>query len=328
MRIALTDPIEPIGEAILREAGHELVPAAGFGADAMRALVADADALIVRQKLPDDIVAHGPHLLCAVRHGVGVDLIPVERCTEQGVIVANVPGANADAVAEFLVAQMLAAARHAEWMHARLLDTGWSEARARTAAATELTGKTLGIIGMGAIGSRLAEIAGMGFRMRVLGHRRGDAPMPAPAQRASLAELFTESDYIALACPLTPETRGLVGAELLARMKPTAWLLNVARGPVVQEAPLVEALRDRRIGGAALDVFWEQPLPADHPLRTLDNVLLSPHGAGITQEAATVTSRIAAEEVVRILAGQKPRNFINPEAWPAAEARRAALGHP
>lgn len=327
MRVALTDPVEPICEAILQQAGHEILRPEGTGPDAMRALCREAEAVIVRQKLPDDLLDHAPRLLAAVRHGVGVDLIPVEACTAHGVLVANVPGANADAVAEFLVAQMLAVARHVEAMHAEHLARGWGAARARSEAATELRGKTLGILGVGAIGSRLAEIAALGFRMRVLGYRRNPAGLPPHVTYADLPDLFAESDYVALACPLTPETRGIVSAPLLARMKPTAWLLNVARGPVVDEAALLDALRARRIGGAALDVYWQQPLAADHPLRSLDNVLLTPHTAGLTRESVVEMSRVAAEEVVRILRGERPKNFINPEAWAAAQDRRRALGY-
>ena len=328
MLVALTDPIEPAGEAILRAAGHEtaLLPRGG-GMAALRALCAGAEAVIVRRKLPDDVVEASPRLLAAVRHGVGVDLIPVERCTEQGVVVANVPGANADAVAEFVVAQMLAAARHAEAMHAELLAAGWDTARARSGAATELTGKTLGIVGVGAIGTRLAEIAHHGFRMRVLGHRRDPAGLPPHVAQADLPTLFGESDYVALACPLTEETRGLASAALIGRMKPDAWLLNVSRGAVVEEDALVAALRERRIGGAALDVYAAQPLAPDHPLRSLPDALLTPHAAGLTRESVARMSTVSAEEVVRVLRGEKPLNFINPEAWPATQARRRALGH-
>jgi len=325
MRVALTDPVEPIGEEILRAAGHEILRAEGHGAAAMRALCRDADAVIVRQKLPDDLLDTAPRLRAAVRHGVGVDLIPVEACTAAGVIVANVPGANADAVAEFLLAQMLAIARHVEAMHAQHIAEGWPAARRRADAATELRGKTLGIVGVGAIGARFGEIAALGLRMRVLGHRRNAAALPAHIAYATLQEVFAESDYIALACPLTAETRGLASAAMIARMKPDAWLLNVARGPVVDEAALVAALQAGRIGGAALDVYWEQPLAAAHPLRALGNVILTPHTAGLTRESVTEMSRISAEDTVRILAGERPRNFFNPEAWDASRARRAAL---
>ncbi|MDJ0388801.1 hydroxyacid dehydrogenase [Roseomonas sp. E05] len=324
MLVALTDPIDPAGEAILRESGHAVELAQEGGLDD---LLARADAVIVRRKLPDDLSARAPRLLGAIRQGVGVDMIPVEDCTAQGVLVANVPGGNADSVAEFAIAQMLAIARHAEAMHALLLREGWNTARAQSAAASELRGRTLGIIGVGAIGQRLAEIAAHGFHMRVLGHRRNAAGLPEHIRYATPERLFAESDYIVLACPLTEATRGLVSAALLARMKPDAWLLNVARGPVVDEAALLESLRARRIGGAALDVYAVQPLPADHPFRSLPNVLLTPHTAGLSREAVTRMSIGAAEETVRILRGEQPRSFINPEAWKAALRRRARLGH-
>jgi D-3-phosphoglycerate dehydrogenase len=326
MRVALTDPIAPAGEAILREAGHEMLLPQGTGPVALRALCAEADAVVVRQKLPDDLLDHAPRLLAAVRHGVGVDMIPVADCTARGVVVANVPGANADAVAEFVVAQMLAAARKVQAMHAALLAEGWRATRRTSEAATELRGKTLGIVGVGAIGTRLAEIAAHGFRMNVLGNRRSPQAMPPFVAYADLPRLFAESDYVALSCPLTPETRGLASAAMIARMKPGAWLLNVARGPVVEEAALLAALREGRIG-AALDVFWQQPLAPDHPLRALPNVLLTPHVAGLTRESVTTMSTVACQEVVRILRGERPQNFINPECWEASRARRRALGH-
>ena len=323
MLVALTDPIDPTGEAVLRAAGHDVeLP----GADGLDGLLARAEAVVVRRKLPDDLSARAPRLLAAVRQGVGVDMIPVEDCTTHGVLVANVPGANADSVAEFAIAQMLAIARRAETMHAEM-PQGWDTARARTARAFELRGRTLGIVGVGAIGTRLAEIAGAGFRMRVLGHRRHASFMPPGITYADLDTLFAESDFIALACPLTPETRGLASAARIACMKPGAWLLNLARGPVVDGAALLDALRAGRIGGAALDVYDEQPLAPDHPLRALLNVILTPHAAGLSTEAVERMSTGAAEEVVRILAGQRPRSFINPEAWAASRTRRTALGH-
>lgn len=325
MLVALTDPIDPAGEAILRQAGHAVELPGEGGLDA---LLGRADAVIVRRKLPDDLSARAPRLLGAIRQGVGVDMIPVEDCTAQGVLVANVPGANADSVAEFAVAQMLAIARRAETMHALLLREGWDKARAQSAAAFELRGRTLGIVGVGAIGRRLAEIAVQGFRMRVLGHRRTATGLPEQIRYATLDTLFAESDYIVLACPLTEATRGLASAALIARMRPDAWLLNVARGPVVDEAALLGALQEGRIGGAALDVYDVQPLPADHPFRALPNVLLTPHTAGLSREAVTRMSAGAAEETVRILRGEPPRNFINPEAWEAARRRRLRLGHP
>ena len=243
-------------------------------------------------------------------------------------LVANVPGSNADAVAEFLVAQMLAAARHVEAMHADHIAKGWGPARSRSATATELRGKTLGILGVGDIGSRLGNIAALGFGMRVLGHRRNAAGLPAHIAYASLPDLFAESDYIALACPLTPETQGIVDAAMLARMKPTAWLMNVARGPVVQEEPLVAALREGRIGGAALDVYWAQPLAADHPAaRPAQRHPLAARRGAHDGERRDDEPRLRRPTPCASCAGLRPLNFFNPEAWEASRARRRALGH-
>ncbi len=325
MLVALTDPIDPAGEVVLHEAGHQVeLPGAG-GLDT---LLARADAVVVRRKLPDDLAARASRLLAAVRQGVGLDMIPVADCTANGVLAANVPGANADSVAEFAVAQMLAIARRAETMHAMLLDEGWDASRARTDSASELRGRTLGIVGVGAIGLRLAEIAAHGFRMRVLGFRRDARALPAHVEYADLGRLFAESDYVVLACPLTDDTRGLASAVRIGCMKPGSWLLNVSRGPVVDGAALLDALRERRIGGAALDVHDQQPLAENHPLRALPNVLLTPHAAGLSREAVLRMSTGAAWEVVRILRGERPLHLVNPEAWDASRRRRDTLGHP
>lgn len=328
MKVALTEPIEPAGMTILRDAGLEVIegPGGEQSPEQLRALCRDAHAVIVRQKLPDDLAAACPSLLVAARHGVGVDLIPVENCTANGVLVTNVPGANADAVAEFVIAQMLAATRQVQRMAMVHLEQGWKAGRALAATATELRGRTLGVVGVGAIGTRLAEIAHHGFRMRVLGFQRRREALPGFVEYAGLPQLFAESDFIALACPLTPETTGLASAALIARMKPDAWLCNVSRGAVVDEAALVDALREGRIGGAALDVYAVQPLAAGHPLRDIPNTVLSPHVAGLSRESAAKMSSIAAAEVVRVLRGEPPLNLINPEAAAAHAARRAVLG--
>lgn len=330
MKVAVTEPIEPSGMRVLDAAGFAVIAGAGGdqGDDALRAICRDASAIIVRQKLPDDIAAASPNLLVAARYGVGVDLIPVEQCTRHGVLVTNVPGANADAVAEFVIAQMLAASRQVQAMSIKHLTEGWTPARVLAANAGELRGRTLGIVGVGAIGTRLAEIAHHGFRMTVLGHQRRRHALPDFVDYADLPRLFAEADFIALCCPSTPETKGLASAALIARMKRTAWLCNVSRGAVVDEDALVGALREQSIGGVALDVYAVQPLAAGHALRGFPNVILSPHVAGLSRESAATMSRVAAEEAVRVLRGEYPRNLINPEALPAHQARRGALGLP
>jgi D-3-phosphoglycerate dehydrogenase / 2-oxoglutarate reductase len=326
--IALTLPIAPVGEQILREAGCELRHAADQTPASLLAVCADADAVIVRALLPADLIDRSPRLLGAMRHGVGVDLIPVDRANALGVCVGFVPGVNANSVAEFVIGQMLASARNIQRMDRVLRVEGWQAARPLSDAATELRGKTLGIVGVGAIGARLAEIARLGFRMTVLGHRRDRAQLPAGVDYAELVQVFERSDYIALACPLTAQTRGLASASMIARMKPTAWLLNVSRGAVVDEPALVEALRGKRIGGAVLDVFATQPLAPEHPLRELPNAILTPHVAGLSIESARTTSEIVATDTLHVLRGEPPVHLYNREIWPAFLERRRTLGWP
>jgi D-3-phosphoglycerate dehydrogenase len=213
---------------------------------------------------------------------------------------------------------------HDQVLHA----DGWSRARAISDGASELGGKTLGVVGVGSIGTRLAEIAHHGLRMRVLGFRRDRTKLPPFVAYAEPDRLFAEADYVVLACPLTPDTRGLASARLLARMRQTAWLLNVSRGAVVDEPALVEALAARRIAGAVLDVFAAQPLAEDHPLRTLPNAILTPHTAGLSAESMRAMSESAATDTLRILRGERPQHLFNADVWPRFLERRRALGWP
>jgi D-3-phosphoglycerate dehydrogenase len=324
--VTLTDPIAREGIAVLEAAGCTVRVAEDRSPAGLRAACAASDGVIVRSWLPEDAFDEAPRLLVAVRHGAGVDMIPLPPATRNGVLASRVPGANAQAVAEFAVGQMLCAARSLHVLDHALHGEGWDKARARTGSATELGGRTLGLVGVGDIGMHLARIAHHGFGMNVLGFRRDAAKLPAHVGFAALPELFAASDYIVIACPLTDETRGLVGAPLIARMKPNAWLVNVARGPIIDEAALVAALRDRHIGGAALDVYATQPLAPDHPLLSLPNVVLTPHGAGISRESGVALAVRSAEEVVRVLRGERPVALVNAEALPKHNERRAALG--
>jgi D-3-phosphoglycerate dehydrogenase len=173
---------------------------------------------------------------------------------------------------------------------------------------------TVGIVGVGAIGSRVARIARRGFGMRVLGNQRSLERLPPEALPADLGTLIKVSDFVVLACPLTPETRHLFDRDRIARMKESAWLINVGRGPVVEESALVEALREKRIAGAMLDVYEHYRLEPGHPLLSLDNAILTPHLSGMTVESRSRMGVAAAEEMLRMLAGQAPRHFVNPQA--------------
>ena len=307
-RVLLTNPIDPIGDRIL-EGVAEIVRAPDAKPATLNAMVGDADVLMVRAFLPPDIFDRPHRLRGVVRHGVGLDMIPMESATAHGIPVANVPGSNAEAVAEHALAGMLLMARGTHVMDRELRSKDWPTSRKHADGATELLGRTLGVIGMGNVGTRVAQICEAAFRMKVLGApTRSNPGYP-------LEKIFRESDFIVLACPLTPETRHLVNAERLAAMKPTAALINVARGPVIDEAALVAALQARRIRGAVLDVFDEQPLKCDHPLLTLDNVVLTPHAAGITEDSMKNMSKGASEEAVRLLRFERPANLCNPEVW-------------
>ena len=309
--VLLTNAIHPDGVAML--APHaRLVTAPDTGAATLRAFAADAEGIIVRAKLPDDIVAHASRLRGIVRHGVGLDMIPVDAATARGIPVANLPGSNTGAVAEYVMAALFALRRRLHHMNTALRVNGWGDARAQADDLIELGGSTLGVLGTGSIGRRVAEIARHGFGLRVLGTSRRNTTHGGLLEAVDRETLFAESDAVVIACPLTVETRGLVDAALIARMRPGALLINVARGPVVDTAALVAALRQRTIAGAAVDVFDVQPLPPDSPLFDCPNLLLTPHIASVTGSTMRAMSLGAADEMLRILRGEAPRNLVNP----------------
>ena len=250
-----------------------------------------------------------------VVHGTGTDLVPVAAATAHGVMVANLPGINAQSVAEYCAMAMLLLARNALSIFHSLKNETWDDARRLGAGAREIAGMTLGIVGVGEIGGRLAKIARDGFGMNVLGHQRRLDRLPAQASPSSLDDLLRRSDFVVLACPLTPQTRYLINKQSISLLKPTAWLINVGRGPVVQEEALIEALRGKRIAGAMLDVYEHYRLEPGHPLFALDNVILTPHLAAVTQESRARASVAAADEMLRILRGERPRNLVNPEVF-------------
>lgn len=310
--LLLTNPMHPDGAALL-EPQARLVTAPDTKPDTLRALAAEADGIIVRAKLPDDICDHAPRLRGIVRHGVGLDFIPVAAATARGIPVANLPGSNTQTVAEYCIAAILSLRRPLLSMDARLRRDGWLPARGMADPLTEIGGTTLGVVGVGTIGTRVARIARNGFGMTVLGASRRSGRMPPGVEEAALDDLFARSDAVVLTCPLTDETRGLVDDRRLGLMKPHAVIVNVSRGPVIDTAALVRALNAGTIGGAALDVFDVQPLPPDDPLFACPNLLLTPHAAGITATSMRTMSIGAAEEMLRILRGDDPVNLVNPE---------------
>ena len=319
--ILSTHALHPEAAALLAPAA-ELRIASGLAAEALIAEAAPAEIVIVRAPLPPALFAAAPHLRAAIRHGAGTDMIPVAAATAAGVLVANVPGVNARSVAEHVAFAMLALSRRFRRLDRDLRRDGWLAGRAHAESGRELAGRSVGLVGFGHVGRAVHAVAARGFGMRVLVHTPRAPELPDGAVLRPLDALMAEADFVVLCCPLTDATRGLIDAARIARMRPDAYLINVARGPVLDEAALLAALREERIAGAALDVFAEQPLPADHPLLTLDTVLLTPHLAGITDESMARMGRGAVEEALRVLRGELPVNLVNPAVVPAYRARR------
>ncbi len=305
---------DPALESLLRD-GHEIAfadPVAVRTADGLADQLAGVAATLASvEPYTAGVLARAPDLRVISRTGVGFDAIDVPAATRRGVAVCTTPGTNQHSVADLAVGLILACAR-------RLLESDrWVRAGGWLPQPTgvELRGSTVGVIGTGLIGREVVKRL-WGFEPRLVAV--DVAPVLELVQRfgvqyVSLPELFEQSDFVTVHAPLLPETRGLVGREALARMKPTAYVVNTARGPLVDEVALAEALRAGRIAGAALDVFEEEPLPADSPLRQLDHVILLPHVAGVTVQSTAAMARVAAENAALVLRGEPPRWCVNPE---------------
>jgi D-3-phosphoglycerate dehydrogenase len=319
--VLCTLPLDAPGLALLEPAAR-IVVAPDPSPDTLRRMIGDVDVLVVRTQLPPDLFDQPHRLVGVVRNGTGLDFIPVKSATAHGIPVANVPGANAQAVAEYCLGAFLLLSRRYDAMNRLLRENDWNTARSLASSTSELAGKTVGIVGVGSIGTLLARACHFGFGMRVLGSQPRPETLPDFVEAVDLDTLFATSDFVSLNCPLTDATRHLVDAARLAKMKPDAVLVNAARGAVIDDAALVDALRRHAIRGAALDVFAGQPLAREHPYFGLDNVVLTPHAAALTQESATGMSIGAARQVLQLLAGQRPDHLVNPQVWADSSRRR------
>jgi D-3-phosphoglycerate dehydrogenase len=317
--VLLMDPIAAEGEAFLSKSA-QVVRAPDTAPDTIRRLARDADGIIIRSKLPDDIFEAAPRVKAVAIHGTGVDLVPVASASRRGVMVSNLPGVNAQSVAEYCVMAMLMLARNIVAITTAMRTRPWDEARKGAVPAAELEGTTVGIIGVGEIGRRVARICGQGFGMKVLGNQRRLNKLPSDVQPASFESLLEQSDFVVIACPLNKDTQHLINEKTLRLMKPTAWLVNVGRGAVVDERALILSLREKRIAGAMLDVYEHYQIAPGHELFELDNVILTPHLAGGTIASRSRASVAAAGEMLRMLAGERPINLVNPEALHARAA--------
>jgi glyoxylate reductase len=319
-RIFVTWPMQSDVRAILERVGtvetspteHELAPVE------LARRVADCDAIIPMGAHPvrEPALAAASHLRVVAVAAAGFNLIDVPAATRRGVLVTNAPGVLTETTADLAWALMLGVARRVPEGDRFVRSGQWAGVLWSLMMGTDVHGATLGIVGLGRIGRAVAARAA-GFRMRVLYHGRRRDPEAertlGVAYRAK-DDLLREADFVVLTVPLSEETRHLVGARELALMKPTAFLVNVARGPVVDEAALAEALRAGRIAGAGLDVFEQEP--ALHPgLLGLDNLALTPHIGSASGATRRKMAMLAAENCVAALEGRRPPNLVNPEAW-------------
>jgi phosphoglycerate dehydrogenase-like enzyme len=270
----------------------------------LREQVRTAAALIPSMaRIDAEVMDAAPVLELIVQFGAGLDGVDMDTARRRGVAVRNVPGENAQAVAELAVFLMLALARkrprHRRSFAARVVGDP---------PGTELSGKTLGIVGLGASGRALARLA-RGLGMEVVALRKNPTPDPDAVWVGGpddLQELLARADFVSLHVPMSAETRGMIGREQLARMKPTAFLINVGRGNLVERDALVMALRERQIAGCGLDVYWEEPPDPGDPLLAMDSIVATPHVGGVTDEALSrIADRVAA--ILKEQAGRPPR---------------------
>ncbi len=272
------------------------------------------------------LLARCPNLLAVTSTGAGFDMVDVNACTEAGVIVCNQSGTNDEAVAEHALGLMLCLSKQIIQSDRALRSEAGLDRFAFT--GRELKGRVVGIVGLGRIGTRLAELCRVLFGMKVLAvdpYLSADEVTARGASKVEWGEMLRHSDFVSVNCPRSAETLGLFGAEAFAAMKPTAYFITTARGGIHDEAALAEALRRGAIAGAGLDVFLHEPPPPDHPLLGFNNVVASPHIAGITEEALRTMATAAAEQWLDILDGRRPPRLVNPEAWPLYSERFFAV---
>lgn len=282
-----------------------MVIPSGFEMEDLRPLLPDVEALLTAHSpVTEEMIVLAPRLRLVAKPGAGVDNIDLTAAARHGVSVTNVTGARGRAVAEHALFMMLHLARRA-WLRG---DPAW-----RDAVATQLGGKTLGVVGLGDIGSHLGRF-GHGLGMRVIAHTRtpdADRVPDVPMRFVDLGPLLGDADVVVLCVPLTEETRGMIDRSALEMMREDAYLINVARGPVVSTDDLLEAMRSGRLAGAGLDVTDPEPLPQDHGLRALPHVLISPHNAGRTFESQAEALERMRMNVRLVLAGDAPIDPVN-----------------
>jgi len=313
MKILITDKMANEAIQVLKDAGHEVTYDEMDG-DSLLKEIPKYDALMVRSrtKAVTEIIKAGAggNLKVIGRAGVGVDNIDIETAAKEGVKVVNSPTGSTQSVAELAVAHMLSLARFIPKADCSMKKGDWIKKQLK---GFELSGKTLGLVGSSHIAQNVAKIAS-GFGMEVLvysPHCTDDKAKKMGATRKDLEGLLKQSDFVSLHIPHTKESHYILNEKTLSLMKPTAYLINCARGGVVDENALYGALKESKIAGAAVDVFETEPTPKDNKLLTLDNVVFSPHIGASTKEAQIRAGTITAEQILKVLNGEDPNFWVN-----------------
>ena len=324
-RVLITDYVWPSVEperAVLAEAGAELVVAPDGSEETLAALARDVDGILTCfEKVTERVVRAAERCVVIGRYGVGVDNIDVATATELGIVVTYVPDYCVDEVSDHVFALLLAWNRRIVLFDNATKRVGWG-AEGLGMRIMRLRGKKLGVVGFGRIGREVARKA-LAFGMEVLASDPVISPETAAEHGAvmvDLPDLLAQSDFVTLHAPLVPATEKMIGAAELAAMKSEAFLVNAARGPLIDEDALRDALTTGRIAGAGLDVLVDLDPPTDHPLVALDNVIITPHTAFFSQEAVLELEERAAGEVARVLSGRMPDNPVNPEVFAHSRA--------
>lgn len=311
-KVLLPQDITAAGKNFLLEKGYEIKMGSGITADAIAKDVVDCDAILARTaQFPAEVLKAGKKLKVIARHGIGVDNIDVKTATELGIYVAFAPLSNANSVAEHTLTLILALAKHLVKVDTEFRKGDY--AIRNRLCGFDLEGKTLGLVGLGRIGTMVAKKLTHGLGMKVIGYdpfvtKENVAP---EIELVSWDEVFKNSDFVSLHLPSNKDTKGSVGMKEFEMMKNSAFLINCARGEVVNEANLIEALQQKKIAGAGLDVFEQEPTPKDNPLLKMDNVIVTPHTAANTTESMDRMGLHAAMGIDEVLSGKKPSWAVN-----------------
>jgi D-3-phosphoglycerate dehydrogenase / 2-oxoglutarate reductase len=324
-KVVMTEPELRMLEAVLPDLSKRvnIVTLVTPSEAGWKQVVTDAHVIVTcYTRITAKIITAAPHLLGIVKYGVGVDSIDLKAANQAGIIVANCPIYGSETIAEHAFALMICLSRKIMQMDRSIRTAGW-EHPTSSLLGNDLVGKVLGIIGCGRVGRAMASRAAS-FHMHCIAYDPYADVEDLARERidsVGLDELLDTSDIVTVHAVLTPETRGLIGERELRRMKPTALIINVARGAIIDEFSLVSALLKGWIAGAGLDVFTNEPLPPDHALISMDNVILTPHLAWYTREAYERLERDTLQNLLDILDGKAPQYIKNPEALPLFSER-------